>query len=40
MKNNEIIAEIVKWLYINDGGYKNKLEWRKAFIKKLEELLS
>ena len=33
------LAEILKWLYLNDGGYNNKIEWRKEFIKTLEDEL-
>lgn len=34
----EKLGEIIKWLYINDGLFDNKNEWRDALIKKLEEL--
>lgn len=27
---------IVEWLYVNDGGYPNKLKWREAFVLMLE----
>lgn len=31
-------STIVKWLYENDGGYKDKVSWRKAFLGMLETL--
>jgi hypothetical protein len=30
--------KIIEWLYVNDGKFPNKNEWRKAFVKFLDEL--
>lgn len=35
----EKMLHIVTWLYTNDRQYDSKNEWRKAVIKKLEEIL-
>ena len=36
----EIYSAIVDFLYISDGAYKDKNQWRIAFCKFLIELLS
>ena len=33
------LSKIIEWLYVNDGGYKSKIEWREALIKMLKETL-
>ncbi len=33
------IAEVIKWLYINDRKFKSGKEWREKLIKFLEEIL-
>lgn len=38
--NKEKIADIVKWLYVNDRSYESADEWKTALIKKLEELFT
>lgn len=38
-KNKEIYASLVEWLYLNDGEFKDKYEWREALISKLKQLL-
>jgi len=38
-KNATRYARIVEWLYLNDGAYDTKEEWRKAFLVKLREVL-
>ena len=30
--------DIISWLYLNDGRYSDKLEWRLAFAKFLANL--
>lgn len=27
---------ILEWLYTNDGGYSNKLDWRKKFLEVID----
>jgi len=34
MTNSEI-AKIIEWLYLNDGNYPDRIEWRKSFVKML-----
>lgn len=30
--------QIIEWLYVNDGAFKNKNEWRKEFVGLLDRL--
>jgi hypothetical protein len=39
MAKNETFARIVEWVYVNDGMFKSKNEWRVEFIKMLRTLL-
>lgn len=32
------LGRIIEWLYVNDGVFDSKIEWRKAFIKFLKSL--
>lgn len=38
MKNQEKFTKIVEWLYVNDGMFKNKNEWREKFIGMLRRM--
>lgn len=37
--SREKIAEVIKWLYINDNRFESAALWRQAFVKFLEETL-
>lgn len=39
MKNIEIIAAILEWLYLNDKAFDSIQEWRVAFIKHLKGII-
>jgi len=39
MAKNETFAKIVEWVYVNDGMFKSKNEWRAEFIKMLRTVL-
>jgi len=32
-------AQIIEWLYVNDGGFSSKNEWRKKLISYLDYLI-
>ena len=32
-------SDILEWVYTHDGGYKDKIEWRHAFVEYLETLI-
>lgn len=32
------LTAIIEWLYTNDGGYPNKVDWRLSFIQMLKGL--
>lgn len=34
-----IIASIVSWVYIYDGEFKSRKEWREGLIRMLKEIL-
>ncbi len=34
-----IYNSIIQWLYLNDGKYNSKAEWREAFLSFLREVL-
>lgn len=34
-----IYAEILEWLYTNDGAYDSALDWREAFNQLLREVI-
>lgn len=38
-EKKERIAEIIKWLYLNDGQFDRASQWREALVKFLEEIL-
>jgi len=38
-KKHIVKAEMLEWMFINDGNFKNVNEWREAFVSKLDELL-
>lgn len=38
-RKRDLLSEIIIWLYVNDGAFENKKEWRKALIKFLEEVI-
>ena len=40
INKEEFIYKLLKWLYIHDGGYSDKLGWRKDFINEIERLLN
>ena len=33
------LTQTLEWLYLNDNNFKDKLEWRKAFIEELKKNL-
>lgn len=37
---NKVYQNIVEWLYLHDGNYGNKTEWRKEFLAVLKKELS
>jgi hypothetical protein len=39
MKNQEKMTKIIEWLYVNDGMFKSKNEWREKFVRMLRESL-
>lgn len=39
INEEKTFTEIMEWLYVNDGGYSDKLKWRKDFVAKLKEVL-
>jgi hypothetical protein len=40
MKNQEKMTKIIEWLYVNDGMFKSKNEWREKFVGMLKSLFS
>lgn len=39
MTRKEKIAEITKWLFLNDRQYESSTDWKKALIRKIGTLL-
>lgn len=39
MSKKEKMMNITSWLYINDGAYNSKKEWRKALLEMLDKTI-
>jgi len=39
INRRKLIADIIEWMYINDGNFNSKSEWRASFIMHLKGML-
>lgn len=39
LSNEQICSILIEWMYLQDGAFDSKNEWRQAFVKKLKNVL-